>query len=73
MKVPGSPLARGNRAAQARVSSYAPESTLTQPNPRRPRLSRPFPCPSLRYYYRRPSLLAVALESDFWIGRRAAA
>ena len=73
MQVPGSPLQRTSRAAQARVSSYAPESTPTQPNPRRPRLSRPFPSPSLRYYYRRPSLLAVALESDFWVGRREAA
>lgn len=71
-KVPGS-RSSGNRAAQAGEISWSLKSTPPEPNARRPRLSRPFPCPSLRYYFRRPSLLAVALESDFWAGRREAA
>ena len=58
-KVPGSPLERRNRAAQAGEISWPLKSTPPEPNARRPRLSRPFPCPSLRYYFRRPSLLDV--------------
>ena len=70
-KVPGSPWQRMSRAAQAKGTSSL-ESTPHHPTAGRP-YRRPFPCPSLRYYFRRPSLLAVALESDFWAGRREAA
>ena len=71
-KVPGS-RSSGNRATRQGKATSSFQSTPPEPNARRPRLSHPFPCASLRYYFRRPSLLAVALESDFWAGRREAA
>jgi len=70
-KVPG-PRASGNRATRQGKAPSSFQSTPAHPTAARV-VRRPFPCPSLRYYFRRPSLLAVALESDFWAGRREAA
>lgn len=65
-KVPGSPLARGSRAAQDKEFS-SPESTRLSAYRR-----RPFPVINFRRFYRWPEGLAYTVGMP-WYGRREAA
>ena len=71
-KVPG-PRSSGNRATRQGKAPSSFQSTPPEPNARRPRLSRPFPCPSLRYYFGWPEGLAYAVGLTWQAGRREAA
>ncbi len=71
-KVPGSPLARGNRAAQNKVSSWPTESTPDKRTPSRP-YRRPFPRLPFRRFYGWPAGLAYAVGLTWPAGSREAA
>ncbi len=66
-KVPGSPLARGSRAAQDKGIS-SPESTRLSAYRR-----RPFPVINFRRFHRWPEGLAYAVGLPWPAGRREAA